>query len=69
LLGPSKINWVVSGPELGVDARECKFEWMQGLREECRMAGVPFFTKHLLSGEQVREYPDGTKTIEKAGDL
>lgn len=57
-LGPDRINWVVAGPEIGEHARSCKFEWMQQLREECRIAGVPYFTKHLISGSEIREYPD-----------
>jgi protein gp37 len=58
-LGPLDVNWVVAGPELGEHARPCPSEWMRKLRVECTMAKVPFFTKHILDGETIREYPDG----------
>ena len=58
-LAPKKINWVVAGPELGERARRCEFEWIQRLYVECTIAKVPFFTKHLLHGDEIRGYPDG----------
>lgn len=58
-LGPDRLNWVVCGPELGEYARPCQPSWMRTLRSECIDAGVPFFTKHLLDGEEIREYPHG----------
>jgi protein gp37 len=58
-LGPKKVNWVVAGPELGEYARPYDFEWIRDLQNQCIIAGVPFFTKHLIHGREVREYPDG----------
>ena len=58
-LGPLDVSWVVAGPELGEHARPCHSEWMRKIAVECTMAKVPFFTKHLLDGEAIREYPDG----------
>lgn len=51
------VNWVTFGPEIGVNRRECNPAWARKLLSDCRAAGVPFFTKHLLDGQQIRERP------------
>ena len=55
---PSGIDWLVAGPELGVNARPHDISWMRSLRDEARAAGVSFFTKHQLDGVEHREYPN-----------
>ncbi|MEW6029390.1 MAG: phage Gp37/Gp68 family protein [Chloroflexota bacterium] len=51
LLGPLPrmnlrgINWVIVGGESGPGARPLEREWVVGVRDQCRKAGVPFFFK------------------------
>lgn len=51
LLGPlgtfdlSGIHWVIVGGESGPGARAIKPEWVREIREQCYVAGVPFFFK------------------------
>jgi len=54
---PSGIDWLVAGPELGVNARAYDISWFRALRDECAAEGVPFFMKHQLDGVEHREYP------------
>lgn len=51
------VHWVTFGPEIGIKRRECRVEWARQLRDDCRESGVPFFTKHKLDGEIIRERP------------
>lgn len=62
LLGPldldlSGIGFVACGPEVGAQRRACDPAWMRDLLGLCRAAGVPFFTKHRLDGQTIRELP------------
>jgi protein gp37 len=51
LLGPlpaldlSEIDWVIVGGESGPNAREMKPDWVLEIRDQCVIAGVPFFFK------------------------
>jgi protein gp37 len=51
LLGPlpdldlAGIGWVIVGGESGPGARPLEEEWVVDIREQCRVAGVPFFFK------------------------
>ena len=51
LLGPldeldlSGIGWVIAGGESGPARRAPRVEWLRGLRDRCRAAGVPFAFK------------------------
>jgi protein gp37 len=40
-----KINWVIAGGESGPKARPMHPEWVRGLRDRCKEAGVAFFFK------------------------
>lgn len=42
---PSFIGWVIVGGESGNGARPMDPEWARSLRDQCNMAGVPFFFK------------------------
>ena len=47
-LGPldlSGIGWVIAGGESGPGARPMEADWVRSIRDQCRMAGVPFFFK------------------------
>ena len=39
------LDWVVAGGESGKEARPSHPDWFRHLRDECRVAGVPFFFK------------------------
>jgi protein gp37 len=43
------LNWVVAGSESGHGARPMQIEWIESLRDQCRDAGVPFFTKQIAN--------------------
>ncbi len=51
LLGPfgtldlSGIHWVIVGGESGPSARPIEAKWVQEIRKQCRVAGLPFFFK------------------------
>ena len=55
LLGPIDLNlgntrtlgihWVIAGGESGSKARSMHLDWARGIRNQCRVAGVPFFFK------------------------
>ena len=51
LLGPipdlnlEGIDWVIVGGESGPGARPVEVDWVRGIREQCKSAGVPFFFK------------------------
>ena len=39
------INWIVCGGESGPNARPIHPDWVKSLRDQCKVAGVPFFFK------------------------
>lgn len=48
--GPSlspALSWVICGGETGPGAREMNPKWAQDLRDQCKVAGVPYFFKKL----------------------
>jgi len=51
LLGPlpdlnlDRIDWVIVGGESGAQARPMKKEWVVSIRDQCQVAGIPFFFK------------------------
>ena len=51
LLGPlpnlslDSIDWVIVGGESGPGARPVRAEWVVDIRDQCQVAGVPFFFK------------------------
>ncbi len=74
LLGPlynlnlSNIDWVIVGGESGPNARPIEADWVRSLRDQCQVAGVPFFFKQwggknkkaagrLLDGREWMERP------------
>ena len=50
-----KIDWVICGAESGPHARPMDLEWARSLRDQCRVAGVPFFMKQIC--EKGRKIP------------
>lgn len=63
-LGPlslSGISWVIVGGESGPRARPMKPEWARSVRDQCDVAGVPFFFKQWGSFGD-----DGVKRVKRA---
>ena len=48
---PVCLNWVIVGGESGPNARPMHPDWARSLRDQCHMAGVPYF--HKQNGEWV----------------
>ena len=44
--GPHRLSWVIAGGESGPRARPSQAAWVRALRDQCTLAGVPFFFKH-----------------------
>lgn len=42
---PERIDWVICGGESGPGARPLHPDWVRSLRDQCLVAGVPFFFK------------------------
>ena len=66
------IQWVIVGGESGPGARPMEAEWVRNIRDQCRMAQVPFFFKQWggtrkkqagrsLDGKTHDEFPDFTE--------
>ena len=53
----NKINWVICGGESGSGARPMHPDWARSLRDQCRLADIPFFFKQW--GEWSSDYPQG----------
>lgn len=67
-LNLTNIDWVIVGGESGPKARPISEEWVLEIRDQCKLAGVPFFFKQwggknkkksgkLLQGEVYNEMP------------
>jgi protein gp37 len=67
------IHWVIVGGESGSAHRPMDLRWARDLRDQCRVAGVPFFFKQVggrtpkaggctLDGREWREYPEWEST-------
>jgi len=39
------LDWVIAGGESGPKRRPCDLDWLRSLRDQCQVAGVPFFFK------------------------
>jgi protein gp37 len=52
-----KIDWVICGGESGPNARPMHPDWVRSLRDQCQVAGVPFFFKQW--GEWLPALQDG----------
>lgn len=64
-----RIDWVIVGGESGPEARPMHPDWVRSIRDECEIAGVPFFFKQwggvnkgragrILDGRTYDELPD-----------
>ncbi len=65
----SKANWVIVGSETGKNARPINLDWVRDIRNETKIAGLPFFIKQLgnnhkdskrgLDSGEWNEFPKG----------
>jgi len=60
------LDWVICGGETGHNARPIHCIWVQALKEQCRLANVPFFFKswggknksnHRIDGIEYHQFP------------
>ncbi|MEX2238048.1 MAG: phage Gp37/Gp68 family protein [Dehalococcoidia bacterium] len=74
LLGPldldlSNVHWVIAGGESGPGARPMRIEWAREVRDQCVVAGIPFFFKqwgaHNASGQRVGKSRSGRELDEQ----
>jgi protein gp37 len=61
-----KIDWIIAGCESGTNARTCKTEWIQILRDQTSAFEIPFFLKQLVIDGKLTAEPelDGRKWLE-----
>lgn len=63
------LHWCIVGGESGANARQADMVWFRDLRDQCAMAGIPFFMKQLgknpvgwttqhQKGGDIEEFPD-----------
>jgi len=45
IAGRLPVDWVVAGCESGHNRRCADVDWFRNLRDQCQVAGVPFFLK------------------------
>ena len=57
------LDWVIVGGESGPNARPCHPDWVRSIRDQCIVAGVPFFFK------QWGEYLPLEPALEQRGTL
>ncbi len=55
---PDRIHQIIIGAESGPKARPFDMDWARSVRDQCKMAGVPFFFKQR-NGWIKREIPKG----------
>lgn len=59
------IDWVIVGGESGDNARPMHPEWARGLRDQCRIAGIPFLFKQW--GEWIPDGNPGDQVLVRYG--
>jgi len=67
------ISWCIAGCESGPGARPFSMDWARSLRDQCQVAGVPYFLKQIpavdgklvhmpeLDGRVWNQFPEATK--------
>jgi len=62
----TQIDWVIAGGESGPNARPMHPDWARGLRDQCRMVGVPFFFKQWGEWLHESEFRAGLAEVGRA---
>lgn len=63
-LGAARPDWIICGGESGPGSRPMDDRWARDLRDECRLASIPFFMKQMARKAEippdllVREWPE-----------
>jgi protein gp37 len=67
----SRLDWIVVGSESGRAARPMAAQWARDIREQCKVAGVPFFMKQMSGRpfsaaiiKDIRYFPEDLKVRE-----
>ena len=53
-----RVGWVITGCESGPKRRPTDPAWLRSLRDQCAIAGVPFFLKQMEIGGSVIAEPE-----------
>lgn len=67
--GQPALSWIIAGCESGPQRRPAEIQWFRDIRDQCQMAGVPFFLKQMeidgkvvhrpiLDGKLWEEWPE-----------
>jgi protein gp37 len=54
----SAIDWVITGGESGAGCRPMDLDWARSARDQCKVAGVPFFFKQVGGFPQKQDDPE-----------
>ena len=65
--GKPSIDWVICGGETGPRARPMYPDWVRSLRNQCQLAGAPFFFKHWGEYKEFIYAPTGEKELLRVG--
>lgn len=49
------IDWVIVGGESGRMRRDCPYEWIESIVEQCKSASVPVFVKQIPFGRRINK--------------
>lgn len=60
------IDWVICGGESGPHAQAMHPDWARSVRDECKIAGVPFFFKQFGRWKPITYYQDNKPVIKPA---
>lgn len=53
--GIKGIGWVIQGGESGSKKRPFNLEWARSMRDQCKIAGIPYFFKQI---DKIQEIPE-----------
>lgn len=57
------LDWVVAGGESGKGARPMHPDWVRSIRDQCKVAGVPFYMKQICENGRKINYEDFPKDL------
>jgi protein gp37 len=52
------IDWVIMGCESGPGARSMDIGWTRSMRDQCELAGIPFFLKQMMVDGKLTKMPE-----------
>jgi hypothetical protein len=64
-----RIDWVIAGGESGHKARPMHPDWVRSLRDQCEVAGVPFFFKQWGEWAPGENVDHAVTRTERVADL